>query len=90
MVDKYKKYDDSSAGLLNWLNGSEDEGRKQQSEAIAADPQTLQKQLEDTKARQCKTRLESYFGLEIKPQIYLGLWSFISCIFIDIYVRPLK
>ncbi|KAK1905528.1 Dystonin [Dissostichus eleginoides] len=52
VVDKYKKYDDSSAGLLNWLNGSEDEGRKQQSEAIAADPQTLQKQLEDTKALQ--------------------------------------
>ncbi|KAK5882307.1 hypothetical protein CesoFtcFv8_020907 [Champsocephalus esox] len=52
VVDKYTKYDDSSAGLLNWLNGSEDEGRKQQSEAIAADPHTLQKQLEDTKALQ--------------------------------------
>ncbi|XP_034057777.1 dystonin isoform X10 [Gymnodraco acuticeps] len=52
VVDKYKKYDDSSAGLLNWLNDSEDEGRKQQSDAIAADPQTLQKQLEDTKALQ--------------------------------------
>uniref|UniRef100_UPI0037E92C14 dystonin n=1 Tax=Semicossyphus pulcher TaxID=241346 RepID=UPI0037E92C14 len=52
VVDKYKKYDDSSAGLLKWLNGSEDEARNQQSEAIAADPQTLQKQLEDTKALQ--------------------------------------
>ncbi|CAJ1067502.1 dystonin isoform X11 [Xyrichtys novacula] len=52
VVDKYKKYDDSSAGLLKWLNSSEEEARNQQSEAIAADPQTLQKQLEDTKALQ--------------------------------------
>ncbi|XP_031697428.1 dystonin isoform X1 [Anarrhichthys ocellatus] len=52
VVDKYKKYDDSNAGLLKWLNSSEEEARKQQSEAIAADPQTLQKQLEETKALQ--------------------------------------
>ncbi|XP_056250906.1 dystonin isoform X16 [Seriola aureovittata] len=52
VVDKYKKYDDSSAGLLKWLTNSEEEARKQQSEAIAADPQTLQKQLEETKALQ--------------------------------------
>ncbi|XP_042357965.1 dystonin isoform X19 [Plectropomus leopardus] len=52
VVDKYKKYNDSSAGLLKWLNSSEEEARKQQSEAIAADPQTLQKQLEETKALQ--------------------------------------
>ncbi|XP_032397347.1 dystonin isoform X25 [Etheostoma spectabile] len=52
VVDKYKKYDDSSTGLLKWLNNSEEEARKQQSEAIAADPQTLQKQLEETKALQ--------------------------------------
>ncbi|KAM9365281.1 dystonin [Pholidichthys leucotaenia] len=52
VVDKYKKYDASSTGLLMWLNSSEEEARKQQSEAIAADPQTLQKQLEDTKALQ--------------------------------------
>ncbi|XP_078128909.1 dystonin isoform X2 [Sander vitreus] len=52
VVDKYKKYDDSSAGLLKWLNTSEEEARKQQSDAIAADPQTLQKQLEETKALQ--------------------------------------
>ncbi|XP_068423319.1 dystonin isoform X4 [Clinocottus analis] len=52
VVDKYKKYDDSSAGLLTWLNSSEEDARKQQSEAIAADPQTLQKQLEETKALQ--------------------------------------
>ncbi|XP_070696753.1 dystonin [Pempheris klunzingeri] len=54
VVDKYKKYDDSSAALLKWLNSSEDEARKQQSEAIAADPQTLQKQLEETKALQAQ------------------------------------
>ncbi|XP_060895593.1 dystonin [Labrus mixtus] len=52
VVDKYKKYDESSAGLLTWLNSSEEEARNQQSEAIAAEPQTLQKQLEDTKALQ--------------------------------------
>ncbi|XP_049456846.1 dystonin isoform X4 [Epinephelus fuscoguttatus] len=52
VVDKYKKYDDSSAGLLKWLNSSEEEARRQQSETIAADPQTLQKQLEETKALQ--------------------------------------
>lgn len=51
VVDKYKKYDESSTGLLTWLNGSEEEARKQQSEAISAEPQVLQKQLEDTKAR---------------------------------------
>ncbi|KAE8280542.1 Dystonin Bullous pemphigoid antigen 1 [Larimichthys crocea] len=52
VVDKYNKYDDASTGLLKWLNGSEEEARKQQSEPIAADPQTLQKQLEETKALQ--------------------------------------
>uniref|UniRef100_A0A3Q3IQ51 Dystonin n=1 Tax=Monopterus albus TaxID=43700 RepID=A0A3Q3IQ51_MONAL len=51
-VDKYKKYDDSCTCLLKWLNSSEEEARKQQSEAIAADPQTLQTQLEETKALQ--------------------------------------
>lgn len=50
-MDKYKKYDDSSAGLSKWLSVSEEEARKQQSEAIAAHPQILQKQLEETKAR---------------------------------------
>jgi len=50
VVDKYTKYEDSSAGLVKWLDTSEDEARRQQSEAIAADPQTLQRQLEDTKA----------------------------------------
>ncbi|KAK6301543.1 hypothetical protein J4Q44_G00275960 [Coregonus suidteri] len=55
VVDKYKKYEDSTAGLQKWLNNSEDEARRQQSEAIAADPQTLQKQLEDTKALQGQT-----------------------------------
>ncbi|XP_049592105.1 dystonin isoform X17 [Syngnathus scovelli] len=52
VVDKYKKYDDSSSDLLKWLGSSEEEARKQQSEAIAAEPQILQTQLEDTKALQ--------------------------------------
>ncbi|KAM8858982.1 dystonin isoform 4-T4 [Spinachia spinachia] len=52
VVDKYKKYDDSTATLVKWLNSSEEEARSQQSEAIAADPKTLQKQLEETKALQ--------------------------------------
>uniref|UniRef100_A0A8C7V068 Dystonin n=1 Tax=Oncorhynchus mykiss TaxID=8022 RepID=A0A8C7V068_ONCMY len=55
VVDKYKKYEDSAAGLLKWLNNSEEDARRQQSEAIAADPQTLQKQLEDTKGLQGQT-----------------------------------
>ncbi|XP_077469506.1 dystonin isoform X8 [Stigmatopora argus] len=52
IVDKYKKYDDSSAGLLKWLGSTEEEARKQQSEAIAAEPKKLQIQLEDTKVLQ--------------------------------------
>lgn len=59
MVDKYKKYEDSSTGLLKWLSSSEEEARKQQSEAIAADPKTLQTQLEETKARQQAAKLWS-------------------------------
>ncbi|XP_068613208.1 dystonin-like [Brachionichthys hirsutus] len=54
VVDKFKKYDDSSTDLLRWLNSSEGEARKLQSEAInqSAEPQALQKQLEETKALQ--------------------------------------
>ncbi|XP_053730816.1 dystonin isoform X6 [Synchiropus splendidus] len=52
VVDKFKKYEDSSSELSKWLNSSEEEARKQQSEAIAADPHTLQKQLEETKMLQ--------------------------------------
>lgn len=69
VVDKYKKYDDSSAALLKWLNSSEEEARKQQSEAIAADPQTLQTQLEETKARKtasnqgCSAQASSWYWL---------------------------
>lgn len=62
MVDKYKKYEDSSTGLLKWLSSSEEEARKQQSEAIAADPKTLQTQLEETKARQQAAKLCSSFS----------------------------
>lgn len=50
VVDKYKKYEDATSGLSTWLNSSEAEARKQQSEPIAADPQTLQRQLEEAKA----------------------------------------
>lgn len=57
VVDKYKKYDECSAGLLTWLHGSEDEARRQQSEAIGADPQTLHTQLEDTKASEARLSL---------------------------------
>ncbi|XP_060781397.1 dystonin isoform X6 [Neoarius graeffei] len=55
VVDKYKKYEDATSGLLTWLNSSEAEARKQQSEPIAADPQTLQRQLEEAKALQGQT-----------------------------------
>ncbi len=51
VVDKYKKYDDASGALVKWLDVSEEESRRQQSEPIAGDPQTLQRQLEETKAR---------------------------------------
>ncbi|XP_066534474.1 dystonin [Hoplias malabaricus] len=55
VVDKYKKYEDATGELLTWLNNSEEEARRQQSEPIAADPQTLQRQLEETKALQGQT-----------------------------------
>lgn len=62
-MDKYKKYDDTSTDLLKWLNNSEDEARKQQSEAIAADLQMLQKQLEETKVRRMIEDLLRSFDL---------------------------
>uniref|UniRef100_A0A671Q239 Dystonin n=1 Tax=Sinocyclocheilus anshuiensis TaxID=1608454 RepID=A0A671Q239_9TELE len=55
VVDKYKKYEDASGALLKWLNVSEEESRRQQSEPIAGDPQTLQRQLEETKSLQGQT-----------------------------------
>ncbi|KAM9476477.1 dystonin isoform 13-T13 [Clarias gariepinus] len=55
VVDKYKRYEDASSSLSTWLRSSEEEARRQQSEPIAADPQTLQKQLEETKALQGHT-----------------------------------
>lgn len=66
VVDKYKKYDECSTGLVKWLNVSEEEARKQQSESIAADPQTLQTQLEDTKARNTAARQDC--GTRAKPR----------------------
>ncbi|XP_036402094.1 LOW QUALITY PROTEIN: dystonin [Megalops cyprinoides] len=55
VVDKYKKYEDAAENLGKWLNSSEEEARRQQAEPISADPQTLQKQLEETKALQGQT-----------------------------------
>uniref|UniRef100_A0A8C1VHR4 Dystonin n=1 Tax=Cyprinus carpio TaxID=7962 RepID=A0A8C1VHR4_CYPCA len=55
VVDKYKKYEDASGALVKWLNVSEEESRRQQSEPIAGDPQTLQRQLEETKNLQGQT-----------------------------------
>uniref|UniRef100_A0A8C2G879 Dystonin n=1 Tax=Cyprinus carpio TaxID=7962 RepID=A0A8C2G879_CYPCA len=55
VVDKYKKYEDASGALVKWLNVSEEESRRQQSEPIAGDPQTLQRQLEETKSLQGQT-----------------------------------
>ncbi|XP_047667970.1 dystonin isoform X24 [Tachysurus fulvidraco] len=55
VVDKYKKYEDAASCLLSWLNNSEADARRQQSEPIAADPQILQRQLEETKALQGQT-----------------------------------
>ncbi|GAA6101617.1 dystonin-like [Tachysurus ichikawai] len=55
VVDKYKKYEDAASCLLSWLNSSEADARRQQSEPIAADPQILQRQLEETKALQGQT-----------------------------------
>lgn len=70
MVDKYKKYEDSSTGLLKWLSSSEEEARKQQSEAIAADPKTLQTQLEETKARRQAAKLcSSFSGWLLSPDL---------------------
>ncbi|XP_064173955.1 dystonin isoform X26 [Anguilla rostrata] len=50
VVEKYRKFQDGAGGLQTWLGGSEKEAARQEAEPIAADPQTLQKQLEETKA----------------------------------------
>ncbi|XP_051506822.1 dystonin-like [Myxocyprinus asiaticus] len=55
VVDKYRKYGDASGALVKWLNDSEEESRRQQSEAIAGDPQILQRQLEETKGLHVQT-----------------------------------
>ncbi|KAJ8377715.1 hypothetical protein AAFF_G00254490 [Aldrovandia affinis] len=55
VVDKYRKYEDVARGLETWLCSSEKEAGRQQAEPIAADPQTLQKQLEESKALQAQT-----------------------------------
>ncbi|XP_074009915.1 dystonin isoform X4 [Numenius arquata] len=52
LVDKYQHYEDASSGLLSGLQASEVAVNKQLSEPIAADPQNLQRQLEETKVLQ--------------------------------------
>ncbi|KAI1894735.1 hypothetical protein AGOR_G00118810 [Albula goreensis] len=55
VVDKYRKYKDTAGGLETWLCSSEKEAKRQHADPVAADPQTLQKQLEETKALQAQT-----------------------------------
>ncbi|KAI7805675.1 putative dystonin [Triplophysa rosa] len=55
VVERYRRYEDASGSLVKWLNDSEQESRRQQSEPIAGDPQTLQRQLEETKSLQRQT-----------------------------------
>ncbi|XP_078255159.1 dystonin isoform X4 [Rhinoraja longicauda] len=50
VVDKYDHYQELSAGLLPWLQTAEEAVGTQLTEAIAADPKNLQKQLEQAKA----------------------------------------
>lgn len=72
VVDKYKKYDDATSGLLTWLSSSEAEARKLQTEPIAADPQTLQRQLEETKARESDSHVLHHSQLcYLSPNIYV-------------------
>ncbi|XP_072354532.1 dystonin isoform X20 [Scyliorhinus torazame] len=52
VVDKYSQYQEISASLLPWLQVTEEAAKSQLAEAIAADPQNLQKQLEQVKALQ--------------------------------------
>uniref|UniRef100_A0A4W3JP89 Dystonin n=1 Tax=Callorhinchus milii TaxID=7868 RepID=A0A4W3JP89_CALMI len=47
VVEQYSHYQDISSGLLPWLQTSEDAAEKNLTEPIAADPQNLQKQLEE-------------------------------------------
>ncbi|GCB63620.1 hypothetical protein scyTo_0004458 [Scyliorhinus torazame] len=52
VVDKYSQYQEISASLLPWLQVTEEAAKSQLAEAITADPQNLQKQLEQVKALQ--------------------------------------
>nr|XP_023651005.1 dystonin isoform X2 [Paramormyrops kingsleyae] len=55
VVEKYRQFQAASSDLLAWLGSSEEAARRLQSEPIGADPQTLQRQLEETKALQRQT-----------------------------------
>ncbi|XP_041044841.1 dystonin isoform X4 [Carcharodon carcharias] len=52
MVDNYSQYQEISASLLPWLQTTEETAKIQLTEAIAADPKNLQKQLEQVKSLQ--------------------------------------
>ncbi|XP_015263784.1 PREDICTED: dystonin isoform X2 [Gekko japonicus] len=52
LVDKYQNYEDASSGLLAGLQASEEAVNKHLSEAVAVNPKTLQRQLEETKVLQ--------------------------------------
>ncbi|XP_067876270.1 microtubule-actin cross-linking factor 1 isoform X10 [Heterodontus francisci] len=52
VVDKYSQYQEISSGLVPWLQATEEAAKTQLTEAIAADPKNLQKQLEQVKALQ--------------------------------------
>ncbi|XP_060708162.1 dystonin isoform X12 [Hemiscyllium ocellatum] len=52
VVDKYCQYQEISAGFLPWLQGTEEAAKIHLTEAIAADPKNLQKQLKQVKSLQ--------------------------------------
>ncbi|GCC28901.1 hypothetical protein chiPu_0007335 [Chiloscyllium punctatum] len=52
VVDKYSQYQEISTGFLPWLQDTEEAAKIQLTEAIAADPKNLQKQLKQVKALQ--------------------------------------
>uniref|UniRef100_UPI00398EBE39 dystonin isoform X2 n=1 Tax=Pristiophorus japonicus TaxID=55135 RepID=UPI00398EBE39 len=52
VVDKYSQYQEISSGLQPWLRATEEAAKTQLTEAIAADPKTLQKQLAQAKVLQ--------------------------------------
>ncbi len=75
VVDKYKKHEDASGALVKWLNVSEEESRRQQSEPIAGDPQTLQRQLEETKARALYQYIQFTIYYNYNVTVYVQMYT---------------